>query len=185
MSLEQAKQNFLIRYNEGRTIEKAISRAISAAAQHNPLYIDGISQYRRNPIRDFWAQKLIQIAEKYVAEQEVAVYETDILDLKQAMNDRYGKYFRINGDQTGFRISHSQKSISVFLKHLWCMGLIETPPLCPVDRIILGIAGHRNPVLPWTRVNTIEQHRDHVQLLLTAGNAYPKLAHWEILHFVA
>lgn len=59
-----------------------------------------------------------------------------------------------------FRISHSQKSISVFVKHLWCMDVISEPNICPVDRIILGKTEVRkNKDINWGYVNSIEEHK--------------------------
>jgi hypothetical protein len=70
----------------------------------------------------------------------------------------------------GFRISHAQKSISVFLKHLWCMDIIPQPPQCPVDRMILERAGRRYPDTKWGYVNTIEEHMKKIKHLQDAAS---------------
>ena len=45
----------------------------------------------------------------------------------------------IIADEYGIRIAQCQKSLSLYLKYLWCYGLIETPPVCPIDRVILSL----------------------------------------------
>lgn len=188
-----AKQAFLNRYNvlnasaeENRqmAIEKALSRAITASVQHNPTYHPNCNtDALRRLVRVFWGQQLIVIAEKYKEEQSIETYENEILELQRVMNENVGHCFQ----EHGFKISHSQKSISVYLKHLWCIGLIATPPLCPVDRMILTHIGHGNAQPPWTQVTTIEQYRAHVALLTNHYNLdpirYEKIAEWELMAF--
>ncbi|MCP4343975.1 MAG: hypothetical protein GY795_00430 [Desulfobacterales bacterium] len=145
---------------------------------------------------------------KYVNEQSVATYENDITELKDAMNNEFFRFFRSTPHPTfqydpGFRISHSQKSISVSLKHLWCMNKISIPSQCPVDAVILGIAGKKYPQTNWGFVNTFEEHRikmSWIRIAVDSYNSTPtdqrlinnavfedgrnlKIAEWELAHF--
>ncbi|TDK43478.1 hypothetical protein [Algoriphagus formosus] len=35
-----------------------------------------------------------------------------------------------------FRYGHAQKVLNLYLKYLWCLGLVQEPPHFPVDRLI-------------------------------------------------
>lgn len=179
--LLQAKQAFLNRYNAPGTTAMALKRAITASVQHNLTYHKDCEFNLRTPIRTFWAERLLELSGKYIDKQEVATYENDILSLRKLMNENFGPSFC----EDGFKISHAQKSISVFLKHLWCLGTIATPPQCPVDSIILRHVGQGNVQPTWTQVNAIEDHRSHVALLEAHRVLTPHLAlaEWELLAF--
>jgi hypothetical protein len=164
---------FLRRYNKPRNVDTAISMAIAASVQHNSLYDKNISPPGKN----------------YIREQTIDVYESDIESLKLNMNKKFAELFlktphpKYNYDP-GFRISHSQKSISVYLKHLWCMDLIHKPPQCPVDAKILKIAGCKYPDTKWGYVNSIEVHRKKILLLQEkAGDTNQHISEWELMQF--
>jgi hypothetical protein len=36
-----------------------------------------------------------------------------------------------------FRVGTAQKALNLYLKYLWCLGEIKTPPHCPFDRGII------------------------------------------------
>jgi len=162
--LQEKKNAFLARYNGRRSNAIAVSSGLKAASQRNPLYVAGLPQSARECIREEWRALLRATAAKYESPIGAPEYEQDIQELKRAMNERFLDCFRSQGHtrsgyDPGFRISHAQKSLSVFLKHLWCMNTIATPPQCPVDRIVLWAAGLSDRETRWTHVNTIEEHR--------------------------
>jgi len=189
--LMQKKKEFLNRYNPSGTIDKAIARSIAAAVQHNSLYRPNITRKGKEPVICAWGEFLKSLIPTYEKARTVADYDSDILKLKMCMNQLFPVAFytvlhpKYNTDP-GFRISHAQKSISVFLKHLWCMGLIVTPPQCPVDSIILRLAGKRYPDTNWGYVNTIKDHGIKIGYLLAAqNNSVQPLAEWELEKFEA
>lgn len=166
-------QSFLEHYNPETSLECALSSAIKAAVQRNKFYIGGAP---RRDIRDFWKEQLLELQGIYVQERTVADYESDITNLRAALNAQFPGCLSC-------RISHAQKSIGVFLKHLWCMEEIPAPPLCPVDSRILRVAGAAYPDTNWGYVNTLEEHQAKVAVLVEAKNqASPNLslAEWEL-----
>jgi hypothetical protein len=88
-----------------------------------------------------------------------------------------------SGVADGFRISHSQKSLSIFSKHLWCLNLIDEPVFCAVDAIILGKTdAHSN--IKWTKISTIEAHRESYKYIETeASKSGMSIAQWELSAF--
>lgn len=176
MDTEQAKTAFLTRYNRDGLEAIALTSGVKAAAQHNRLYGAGVM---RSPIRSLWKLHLRRLANAYVAPASLSHYEDDICQLQRLMNDAFLGSFA----QPGFRLSHAQKSLSVVLKHFWCMGRIAEPPACPIDRVILRSVSV-GPLQPWTRVNSLQEHREMFGRVLAAADAAGKtVAEWELLTF--
>lgn len=187
--MKDFKESFLNKYNPCRTITKALSSAVTASVQHNSLYQKNLKRKIKEDIQLEWRTYLHGLIERYKVEQSVEAYERDILTLKAVMNQKFSAAFLLDSHtkfktDPGFRISHSQKSISVFLKHLWCMEIIACPPQCPVDRIILEAAGKRYPETKWGYINSIEEHRLKIAFLEAAkGHSSEPLAEWELKKF--
>jgi hypothetical protein len=184
--LQEKKDGFLVDNNNPRTDAVALTSGLNAAVQHNVLYAQNLSQAKRRAIRDAWGRFLSSVLAKYESPVSGSEYEQDVERLKQMMNTCFSDYFRSDGLRPGcapgFRISHAQKSLSVFLKHMWCMGKIATPPQCPIDRKILREVGLMGTVTPWTYVNKIEEHH-HMIELLTERAGTDGLAGWELVTF--
>lgn len=174
------KQLFLDKYNPNRNVEEALSNSFAAALQHNKLYDFDTSEGRKKEIRGFCGSEILRLSQKYVNDVSVEDFEQDILDLRSSMNDKYQDYF----DKEGFKISHSQKSLSVFLKIQWVNRKLKMPPLCPVDRTILIVAGEKYPDA-WTHINTMPEYRRLIRILKHAAynHTCKNLACWELCNF--
>jgi hypothetical protein len=194
--LKAAKRVFLDRYNYDPTNDEGAAKdALNSASQHNSLYATTVSEKERGRVREGWKSHLRDLARRYEspvwASQEEAynTYEADIEELKRRMSKDFADFFRRDrhpryGYEPGFRISHAQKSLAVFLKHMWCMGKIGIPPECPVDRRILERAGWRCDKSPWTYVNSVEEHRRMIACLAEcAKTSRLELAVWELIEF--
>lgn len=188
-NVKKSKDAFLNKYNPTRSEEVAVAKAITAALQHNSLYHPDASIEEKAAVRCEWRKFLHGKQQKYQQKRSSAEYERDVASLKRLMNNKWSEVFR--NDQhpkfktdPGFRISHAQKSLGVYLKHLWCMGNIAEPTQCPVDRIILGKAGARYPADKWGYVNSLGEHRLKIGILLKASSAKKQtIAKWELLNF--
>lgn len=165
---EEKKQDFIRNY--------AAQLSIQVSLRQNTLYKKDLKDHKI--IRSFWKRKLKCISiDKNILSEEV--YIKEILQLKSEMNKNFSDYFY----KDGFKISHSQKSISVYLKHLWCHGFIGIPPQCPVDRKIINEIP-RNISLNrcWTSINDIDEHMKIIGELRKIANNVP-LAEWELCNF--
>ena len=177
MTKKEAMDRFLKRYNPDKTNKVALSKAISAAAQHNKLY-NTHDLSRRKEIRGFWAERLEELADKQRARKLTSQnYLDEVLRLKEIMNTQF--------NDIEFRISHSQKSISVYFKHLWCMGEISSPPQCPVDRIILTKIGAPVKDRSWGYVDTIEEHNRKYEMIIifVRSQGFDNESEWELVAF--
>lgn len=186
-TVEHAKQLFLQRYNNFDFSRRvAASKAISAAVQHNLLYAPSTNSKDKESIRIYWESCLEEVGDEFKNNISVQTYEVIVEQLKKGMNRRFGEFFN-NGSPYGsmFRISHSQKSISVYIKHLWCAGIIPEPKVCPVDRIILSATSAKKMKdVSWGHVNSIEEHRRKFKYIIEEASAQNmSIAVWELLKF--
>lgn len=168
--------------------------AMTSASRRAHLYRLGLTQSERDGVREGWAIKLRDLADRYVGDVPEATaqarFEGDLIVLRSYMNEHYAVFFRStqeNGYGPGFRIAHAQKSLSLLLKHYWCNGIMGEPPCCPVDRRILRIAkaGQANEV--WTNLDDLDDYRAKLALLRRAAAASLlapiSLAEWELEAF--
>jgi hypothetical protein len=180
------KKSFLKKYNPSFSLEIAAKKAIAAATQHNLTYSKAIGPKEKLTIRSYWANQLQVIGERFRYPVNLDSYETIILEFKIHMNRRFNLEFD-SGSKHGseMRISHSQKSISVYVKHLWCLGVIDEPDICPVDRVILSQtkAKELNDI-SWGFVNSIEVHRQKFKYITNAASRQRlSVAQWELSSF--
>lgn len=187
------KQKFLSTYikckeNECKEneLEYSLSGAIKAATRRNALYSKDAN---RNDIIKIWKKKLISLGQKYSKKIGLDEFLQDIIDLKLEMNQNFPESFNnksLRNYEKGFRISHAQKSVSVYLKYLWCKGLIPTPPACPIDRRILKRT--QSPDVCWCYVNDINTYKKHLCYVMEAKNSSvdfkdDDLPVWELIEF--
>jgi len=188
--LAEQKTRFLKRFGAARDMKAAralaLRDAVGSAITKNALYAPKAKANDRFYVDAAWKQLLETYAAKYVEPVSSEKYEKDLVALTAEMNRAFGDHFRQTrhpkfGYEPGFRISHAQKSLSLVLKHYWCLGLIAMPPQCPVSREVLLAAGAGEPNAKWTDVNAIEAHRLKVKWLFEAAQRENlELAEWEL-----
>ena len=127
------KENLLetvkIKFLKGQAIDGAISSAVRECSN-----VYQAKENDRNEARKFWKEQLSALGESYIANQEKRPYSEVVISLQKMINDNYADVFT----GSGIRIAQCHKSLSVYLKWLWCLGIMKTvPPSCPFDREIL------------------------------------------------
>lgn len=187
MEIQDFKNKFLEEFNKDRCKKNALTMAVNASLQHNKLYRNNINQYKRGKFRNRLKEEILSISHEYIVTKSQEDFKNDIECLKFNINKEFSHLFL---DETtkdslepGFRISHSQKCLSVYLKHLWCMNNIPRPPLPPIDRNILKIASKKS-VPKWTKVNSIEEYNVLVEYLINAASEM-HVTEWELKYYPA
>lgn len=80
----------------------------------------------------------------------------------------------------GYKFGVAQKLLNLLLKYLWCLGHLEEPPHCPVDRIVLAKTTLRNR-LNWTEITTATQYNQAINAIrVVATAAKLSLPQWEL-----
>jgi hypothetical protein len=178
MDLIRCKKNYLKRFNTEKSEELALVNAINAAVRHNQIYDSNISALKKLQIKEHWKSKLRTIAKKYKRNVTNAEYEADIVNLKSQLLKSY------KSDIPYFKLSHAQKSIAVFLKHMWCLNAIITPPQCPIDRVILNKLGGEFRTINWTELDDIRSHRNLIiRVRARVATSGLSLAEWELINY--
>jgi hypothetical protein len=78
-----------------------------------------------------------------------------------------------------FRIGSAQKALNLYLKYLWCLGLIARPPHCPFDYRILAKLPTCN--VKWTQLDSIVKYKEIVgEAEQLAKGKRLSLADWEL-----
>jgi hypothetical protein len=77
-----------------------------------------------------------------------------------------------------FRIGIAQKALNLYLKYLWCVGLIPMPPHCPFDSSIIG---HLPECMNfnWTAIDSIDDYQKLVNSARKKADDKP-IAEWEL-----
>ena len=184
------KAAFLKRFgaDEGPGVARtrALQDAISSALLKNALYAPAATSAQRQDASAAWKQMLQTIAAEYVEPVTAEKYERDLERLQAFMNRGFSQGFRQArhpkfGYEPGFRISHAQKSLSLVLKHFWCLDLVAMPPQCPVDRPVLVAARAGELNSKWTDVNAIAAHRVKMGFIAeAAAKENLTIAEWEL-----
>ena len=69
-----------------------------------------------------------------------------------------------------FNFGVSQKLLNLYLKYLWCLGIIPEPPHFPVDRIIQQKLKYK-PIIAWTKIETSKEYMSIVNFARTKINS--------------
>ena len=188
--IEQKKQIFCSRYalKKASKEEIALSGAISASTRYLKVYNVEYKD-KRGEIRDFWKQQLKSLGNKYKTKQNRQTFEKDVEELQKLMNNKYKVEFTHTDSSkksAGFRIAQAQKSLSVYLKHLWCQGVIPMPPVCPIDNVILTAIEKKGKDSHWGYINDMIDYKNRlnwVEDFVKRESPYFTIAEWELLVF--
>lgn len=173
-----AKNAFVGRYNPSHSDAVALASGLNASLRWNRLYAQGADRGR---VRRQWRDELVRLAEAYGRPHPLGRFLEDVESLRASMNAAFPhKVFR-----QGFRVSHAQKSLAIYLKHLWCLGRVPAPPACPIDRAVLRLVAP-DAIPPWTKVDSMDDHARMLEWAATvAQGAGMGLAEWEVVAFAA
>lgn len=181
-----------IKFLKGQAIDGAISSAVRECKNVYQAKGNG-----RNEARKFWKEQLFVLGESYTANQVKHAYSEVVISLQKTINDKYATAFT----DSGIRIAQCHKSLSVYLKWLWCLGIMETvPPSCPFDRQIITkaikvlkeSAGHGkaeyqdfikvlNDNIAWSSLDSINKYKKILQALEKVGELNgSSAAEWEL-----
>lgn len=142
-------------------VRMALDASISASVRRNPLFVNRNESDR---MRRKWKELLLKYS-----------YDVSANTFADTVHQLQTELIVFAGNAAMVRLSHAQKSLSLFLKYLWCNGLAPLPPACPIDRAILHIARQHDNTIEthnWTLLDDIEDYRRIITALgIWAGQA--------------
>lgn len=163
------KQTFLL--------EQALQSSIIASLQHTSVYSPQADDLGRKSLSRTIRSNLQEIVKQYsvlVPEEE---HVQNIIKLSLVVSTKCGAAL-LNGR---FRIGIAQKALNLYLKYLWCLDQIPTPPHCPFDSRIMAKLPS-NIQVPWTRIDDITIYISLVNAAKQVA-AGLSLAEWELLNY--
>ena len=175
-SIEQKR---FIAYELGLLTIKA---ALSTRDKRYTIYKNDIKAHQRKPAKDAIRDVLAEIETKYdtmLSDMEHVQY---ISDTAAKLTNDIGQYLR--NDE--FRVGIAQKLINMHLKYLWCSGVINEPPHCPIDGIIRDKVKVEYPDFDydWISSNSIEEYKSAVTILRQQAERKDQtISQWELSEF--
>lgn len=117
------------------------------------------------------------IAEQYFRPCSEEQHLKNIVKLSEHTQE-YAKLLK-NGQ---LNIGVSQKVLNLFLKYVWCLKLIPTPPHFPIDRNNQVIFNNKakeyglstTPLQPWTQIQTLDDYLKIIDLAKQVRQATPE-----------
>jgi len=126
---------------------------ISGAFSRNSIYAEKIGDKTKNEFKEEIWKLLNELGQKYKHQVSVEDYIRDVSYLSKKLSKKYRHVLK----DSRLRLGASQKLLSLHLKHLWALGLIEEPPLCPFDGIIIQQLGLNHK---WTKLDSVKEFRE-------------------------
>lgn len=147
------------------------------ASQRVSIYAADTGESERCAFREALRTKLESFAQPYL---QTEVSEDEHVDNIRRFADELSSQFPGTLDRARFRIGPSQKALNLYLKYLWCAGLSQRPPHCPVDAIVLREAG--DAVMRWSIMDSVDEYRKAIGILRAAATkaGFTSLAEWEL-----
>jgi len=170
------KKRFII-YELGLLTMKA---AFSTRDNRYPIYNIEIKDQHKKPAKELFRQVLNEVETIYVESISSKDHDQYIEDTANRLSDEIGEDYLHNGR---FRVGVAQKLINMHLKYLWCAGIINEPPHCPIDGRIRDIVKQDYPAFDydWISNDSIDEYKNALetinQLAINKGETY---AQWEL-----
>ena len=152
--------------------------AVAGALQRNKTYKKGADKSQKTAFRNDLMCKLRECGKKYFKPVNSDSHIKNIKELADCLSIAHKD--TLEGKKA--RLGTAQKALNLYLKFLWCSGVIEpAPPHCPVDRIIITKLkikfDSRTP--SWTKIDTPEDYQKIIETIsLNSGKLSP--SEWEV-----
>ena len=149
----------------------AMSNAIQAALQHNKTYGAASDDGMRDSFRAEWGKFIREESQRYTQSVSDVQHCEGIQRISDRLRVRFGQLL----SDGHLRFGTSQKALNLYLKFLWRLGKVATPPHCPVDRIVLNAGGIDGV---WTKCDSAQQYMGWINALRARARPL-SLAEWE------
>lgn len=151
-----------------------LALSVAAAFARSCIYDSQANESDRESLRKDLKLRLSGYAAKYAVPVDDDQHNKHIIELASQMTQAFGNVLH----EKTLRIGTAQKALNLYLKYLWCVGVVAEPPHCPIDAIVLQRAAKLEPPIYWTKIKNIGEYMRCIEAVrLVAGDK--SLAQWE------
>lgn len=172
--MQTEDQKRFIGYELGLLTIKAV---LSTRDKNYPVYKSSVKTHQRTNAKKAIRNVLNKLEQEYSKIPSSGEHIKYITDTANSLTKEIGKYLH----NSRFRIGIAQKLINLHLKYLWCSGVIQEPPHCPIDGIIRDVAQLK---YDWISNDDIEDYKAAIESLNKISQRKNEtLAQWELREF--
>lgn len=159
-----------------RNEEDAMREALKSALQQrqNRVYSRDEVDDERKQFRTEWSRLIRNESKVYISSdvgRSDAEHREAIRRIGETLSGRFGEILK----DGRLRYGTSQKALNLYLKYLWRLGIVRSPPHCPVDSVVLN-AG--SIIGSWTKCDSESQYMEWISELRKRAKPIC-LAEWE------
>jgi hypothetical protein len=152
-----------------------LTMSVLGALGRSRTYSESASEKDKSRLRDALRKSLEEMARDYISSVNEEKHLSNIASLSDYLTSHFHRCLR----NKRFRIGIAQKALNLYLKYLWCEGLIPLPPHCPFDsRVISRIPGCN---FKFTSIDSIDDYLKLVKAARQKAKSNKKsLPEWEL-----
>lgn len=165
-NIEKLKKEFLEN-------EIAVS-SIFAAFGRAKIYSLSADTSKKEEFKKFIRGRLKEYGDAYRGRILGKEHIDNIETLTDEISNRYSGI--LSGGR--FRIGIAQKLLNLYLKYLWVLGWIRTPPHCPFDSRIISMLGIKLKCVSWTKCDDVDCYKSWVDAAKKKSGG--SIAKWEL-----
>jgi hypothetical protein len=151
-----------------------LTMSVLGALGRSKTYSKSVSEQDKSLFRIALREKLREIGDKYISPIPEEEHLSNIKKIADGLTSNFSHCLK----NRRFRIGIAQKALNLYLKYLWCVGLIPMPPHCPFDSIIIGHLPECKD-LNWTANDSINDYQKLVNAARKKTDGKP-IAEWEL-----
>lgn len=157
--------------------------AWNASVQRAALYKRGVRESKNDAINIFRNQLINFIKTKLLPQYSIKVGEPQHCRNIQELVDYANKIDNGLLGENGYKYGVAQKVLNLSLKYYWCLGQIQEPPHCPIDRIVIDKTPYRG-MINWTKILT---EKEYLKIISTVRSLAEQqkysIAQWELINY--
>ncbi|MDD2287438.1 MAG: hypothetical protein PHH52_00585 [Patescibacteria group bacterium] len=146
---------------------------INGAFGHNPIYNEHCKGPEKEKFRIYIRNILLKYGVIYKESVEEEGHYNKLTELQGEISAVFGYLLK----NQALNIGTIQKLLNLYLKYMWCLDLIPTPPHCPVDSVVLKKINRGNT--KWTKMTSIDEYKKIINEIKKVSK-HTCISEWEL-----
>jgi hypothetical protein len=155
--------------------DEFFSLTLMGTVQRAHVYAKDSTEKARKPFQGALRAELERLENEYREPVGEETHVQNILRLSSHLSSNHAKILQ-NGC---FRVGLAQKALNLYLKYLWCLGIIPEPPHCPFDSLVISRLRDYHGPKSWVFLKTEDQYRALIRAAKATAEGV-SLATWEL-----